>query len=883
MRLHRIFLRLRSLFRRNRVEQELANEFAFHLDRQTEENLARGLSASEARAAALRELGGIAQLQEECRDMRRVNLVETVLADVRYAARGFRRQPGFAILATLTLALGIGASTALFSLVNTVLIRRLPFADPGRLAMIWESDTTGRTPLDTPAPANFADWKARNRTFDDMAAGGWVTFNFTGWGEPEQIHGQRVTANFFSVLGVKPAVGRLLAPSDDNLQSGHVAVIGYGFWQRRFREDPGVAGRTVTLNGEPYLIVGVAPAGFEFPSSGAEIWVAPGFTQRDFRQRNNHFLFTFGRLKKGVSLKQARADMTAIARRLEMEFPQSNTNIGAAVVPLREYYAGDLKLALTLLLAAVGVLVLIVCMNLAHLFLARGATRRREIGMRAALGAGRARVIRQLLTECVALSIVAAALGAALSTGAFGFLARLIPDNFATGTKLHFDATVFGFTAAIAFLTAVLFGMAPAIQASRIDLNEVLKLGSGRGSARRFGAQGAMVVTEVGLTVLLLIGAGLLLESYIRIRNVNIGFRAENLLVLETPLPPAKYSDLSLRGHFYREVVEKTTKLPGVISAAYVNFPPLTFAGGSSCFYIEGKPRPRLGESPCAFNRVATADYFRTIGVPLVRGRMFEEQDNAQSPRVLMINQVLARKFWPGEDALGQGVRFGDGGPNQPVYTVIGIAGDVRQVALNATPSPEMYFPATQAGPGGSFFWPHALVVRTAGNPSAPVGNIRKAIAAVDPDLPVANVRTMIDVLNAQTSGRQTQTVIVSAFAAAALLLASIGLYGVLSYAVAQRKVEIGIRMALGARRGEVIRGITGQALRWTAFGVMFGLAGAFALTRMFSALLFNVSPWDPFAFAAATLLSFAVAALASFVPARRAAGVDPVVALRQD
>lgn len=478
MRLRRIFLRLRSLFGRNRVERELANEFAFHLDRQIEENLARGMSASEARAAALRELGGIAQLQEECRDMRRVNLVETVLADVRYAVRGFRRQPGFAILATLTLALGIGASAALFSLVNTVLIRRLPFADPGRLAMIWESDTTGRTPLDTPAPANFADWKARNRTFADMAAGGWVTFNFTGWGEPEQIHGQRVTANFFSLLGVKPAIGRLLAPSDDNLQSGHVAVIGYGWWERRFRKDPRVVGQTVTLNGDPYLIVGVAPAGFQFPASGAQIWVAPGFTQRDFRQRNNHFLFAFGRLKKGVLLEQARADMTAIARRLEMEFSQSNTNIGAAVIPLREYYAGDLKLALTLLLAAVGVLVLIVCANLAHLFLARGAARRREIGMRAALGAGRGRLVRQLLTECVALSLVAAALGAALSTGAFGFLARLIPDSFPAGTELHFDATVFGFTAAIAFLTAVLFGIAPAIQASCIDLNELLKLGS---------------------------------------------------------------------------------------------------------------------------------------------------------------------------------------------------------------------------------------------------------------------------------------------------------------------------------------------------------------------------------------------------------------------
>jgi predicted permease len=883
--LHRFWLRLRSLFHRDQVERELADEFTFHLDHQIQENIDRGMSPHEARAAALRTIGGIAQLQEECRDMRRVNHIETVIADMRYAIRGFRKQPGFTILAILTLALGVGASTALFSLVNAVRLRPLPVADSERLAMLWEDDIAGRRGTDTPAPANFADWRAQNQTFEDIAAAGWLAFNLTGEGEPERLNGLRVTANYFTVLGVKPAIGRLIEPHDDNLQSGHVAVISYRLWQRRFGGNPNLINRSISLNGQPYLVVGVGPAGFQFPSNGADVWVAPGFTQQDLAQRSGHFLYVTGRLKAGVSLKQARADLATIARRLDVQFPQTNKNIGVAVVPLREYYTGDINLALNVLLAAVGALLLIVCANLAHLFLARGAARRREIAMRAALGAGRARVIRQLLTECGVLAFAAAGLGAALSTYAFSFLARLIPDSFPTGTTLHFDLTVFGFTAGVALLTALLFGIAPAFQASRVGLNEVLKLGSGRGSARgAFGRmQGVVVVTEVGLTVLLLIAAGLLVESYVRIRNVNAGFRTENVLTLETALPPGKYGDLARRAQFYRDAIEQTTQLPGVISAAYVNFPPLTFNGGSSSFYIQGRPRPRPDEKPVGFNRVATAGYLRTIGVPMLRGRFFDERDTSEEPQVMAINQAAAKAYWPGEDALGARVQFGNGGPNQLAYTIVGITGDVRQISLDVAPRPELYFPATQGGPGGSFFWPHTLVVRTAGNPLPLVAGIRRVIAAIDPDQPVANVRSMNDVLDAGVSGRQTQTAIVSTLAISALLLASVGLYGVLSYAVAQRRAEIGIRMALGAQRGEVIRGVISQALRWTALGILCGLAGAFALTRMLSALLFSISPSDPRTFTGVTLLTLGVAFVASFIPARRAATVDPVIALRQD
>lgn len=880
--LHQLCLRVRSLFARNRVELDLRDEFAFHLDQLIEENLSRGLPPTEARAAALRTIGGISQFQEECRDMRRVNYIETAVADIRHAIRGFRKQPGFTFIAILTLALGIGAGTALFSLVNTLLLQPLPVAQPERLAMLWERDMSGRRKVGTPAPANFADWRARNHTFQDIAAAGWLTFNITGRGEPERLTGLRVTANYFSVLGVKPAIGRLLTPADDSLQSGHVAVISYGLWQRRFGSDPNLIGRNINLNGDPYTIVGVSPAGFQFPANGADLWVAPGFTPRDLQQRTNHLLYVTGRLKPLVSLQQASADLETIASRLQAEYPESNKNIGVAIVPLREYYTGDVRRGLNLLLAAVGVLLAIVCANLAHLFLARGASRHREVALRAALGAGRARVIRQLLTECVVLALLAAGLGALVSTAAFRFLARLIPNTFPDGTTLHLDLTVFAFTAGLALLTALLFGIAPAIQASRLDLNEMLKRGSAVAPTAFSRLQEGVVVAEVALTVLLLVAGGLLLQSYVHIRNVNTGFRAENVLTLETILPPSKYADLARRSRFYSDVIEQTATLPGVISAGYISFPPLTMKGGSSCFWIEGRPR-RPGEASCAFNRVATNNYLRTIGVPVLRGRLFDLRDGAESPRVMLINQTMAHTDWPGQDPIGAHIRFGDGRPNQPVYTVIGIVGDVSEDGLDEAPKPEMYFSTSQPNPGGSFFWAHTLVVRAVADPAVLAASIRRLMSSIDPDQPVSGVRTLNDVLNTEVSGRQTQTAIVAALAICALLLAFVGLYGVLSYSVAQRRTEIGIRTALGAQRTQLVRDVVSQSLRWTALGVIFGLAGAFVLTRIFTSLLFRVSPSDPLTFAGVSLVTFAVAVLATFVPARRAATVDPVISLRCD
>jgi putative ABC transport system permease protein len=883
--LRRFLLRLFNACGSRRAESDLDRELAAHLRLLEDDWRRRGLSLDDARLAARRSLGSVARVKDLHRDARSFASVDALRADLRYAWRMLRQAPGVTMVAALTLALGIGATTAIFSLAHAVLLRPLPFAEPERLAMLWEDYSAKGFAQNTPAPANYVDWRAETHTFQDMAATAWQPFNLNGAGEPERVIGLRVTANFFMLLGVKPVIGRLLEPADDGPEGGGVAVLSYGLWQRQFGGDSGLAGRRITLNGLPYTVVGVAPAGFQFPSKAADIWIAAAFTSRDLAQRGSHFLSVIGRLKSGSSLDQARVDMATIAHRLERQYPETNKDVGVAIVPLRDYYAGDLRLALRILLAAVGSLLLIACANVANLFLTRGATRHREIAVRVALGAGRGRVLQELLTECVVLSLFAGALGVALSVGAFRFLGRLIPERFPDGTALRLDLPVLAFAVGAAFATAMLFGAAPAIQALRVDVIDALKRGPGKGVTRlALGKpQGALVVVEVGLTVVLLVAAGLLVASYARIRAVDVGFRPEQVLTLDTPLPPAKYRDLQRRAEFYRQVLARTARLPGVISAAYVNFPPLTLKGGTSGFLIDGRPRPRPGERATANNRVATPDYFRTIGVSLLRGRSYGEYDGPDAPLVVVINATMARTYWPGEDALGAQIRFGDGGPDQPPYTVIGIVADVKQMGLDAPARPEMYFPATQASPGGSFFWPGTLVVHTAGDPRPLAPHIRQVVGSVDSEQPVADIRTMDDVLDREVSSRQLQTVILTALSLSALLLAIVGLYGVLSYAVSQHAREIGLRMALGAQRMDVIGATVFQALRLTVVGVLLGLAGSAAVTRVFSALLFQVSPSDPVTFGGVALLLFLTAILASLFPARGAASVDPAITLRHE
>jgi putative ABC transport system permease protein len=885
-RLHVFASRLLGVFSKRRREAELNDEVRAHLELLADEYVRRGMPKTEARASARRDFGGVDQVKESYRDQRGFAALESLLSDLRYAVRGLRNSPGFAFVAVFTLALGIGANTAIFSLINTILLRPLPFHDPDRLVMVWEDQSRYGFPQGTPAPANFLDWKAQNHVFDDMAAMFWTDFNLTGNADPERVKGLRVTADFFPLLGVDAIAGRTFLPQEDSTEAARTVVLSHGLWQRRFNGDPGLVGRDVAINGARHTVVGIMPRGFQFPSREAELWVPAAFTPSERAQRDSHYLMVVARLKTGTALGEAQAEMSTIAGRLEQQHPVSNKDLaGVRLVALREQYAGGIRVALTVLLATVGAVLLIACANVAHLLLARGAARRTEIGVRSALGAGRGRIVRQLLAESLVLVAIGEVAGVTLSTVSFPFLVRLIPESFPQGTQLSLDFRVLAFTTVIALATVILFGVTPALQATGSNLSDALKAG-GRGGASANGRlRTGLVVVEMTLTVLLLVGAGLLLQSYWRLRQVDPGFRSDGLLTVETVLSPSKYAEGSRREAFVQEVLERVRALPGVVSSGYVNYLPLTIKGGSIVFSIDGRPIPPPGQLPTqtANNRAASADYLRTMGIPLLRGRLFDARDGAEAPPVVVINETMARTFWPNDDPVGQRIRFGYGPsrPGVPNFTVVGVAGDVKQIGLDAAAASQMYFPFSQLPGAATFSWPRHLVVRTKGDPMRLAGDVRRAIAAVDPEQPASNIRTMNAILDGDVANRHTQMTLLGAFAVLALVLASVGLYGVLSYVVVQRTREIGLRMALGASHREVVGDIVRRAIVMTVSGIVLGLGLAFASMRVFSMLLFRISPTDPLTFAAVTLLLMAVAGAASYLPARRATRVDPLIALR--
>jgi predicted permease len=885
---HDFWLRIRALVLRRRVDHELQEELDFHVEMQIRKNQARGANSEDARREALMKFGNAGKFAEECRDERRVNLIDNLLQDARYATRTMRRSPGFTCIAVLTLALGIGANAAIFSLVDAVLLRPLPFQDPDRLVMVWEDQSQYGFPNGTPAPANFADWKAQNLVFEKMAALDARDFNISGEGEPERVSGVRVTAEFFPLLGVQPLAGRFLLPEDDRPEATPTVVLSYGLWLQRFGGDPQLIGRTISLNGAQHTVIGVAAPGFQFPSREVQLWTPAAFTPVQLGNRDSHYLMVIARMKHGISLSHAREQMNAIARRLEEQYPVANKGLsGVTITTLREQYSGSVRAALNLLLATVGVVLLVACANVAHLLLARGATRIREISVRSTLGASRARVIRQMLTESLLLAAAGGVVGVILAIATFPFLAHLLPNTFPEATRLHLDATVLAFVCAIALLTAAVFGLGPAVQASRLDLNEGLKKAGGRGGhTMNPRLRGALVIAEVSLTVILLVAAGLFVQSYSKVRTVNPGFQAEGLLSAETALSEGEYADAAKRTRFYEQVLERVGALPDVLSASYVSHLPLTFRGGSVGFSIEGKPaNPNLLSAQMGYNRVVGPSYFRAMGIPLVRGRHFDERDGPDGSPAVIINDKLARTFFPNEDPLGKRIKFGFGplGPNQKMYTIVGVVGDVKQTALDAPAKSDLYFSFRQSLPFGPFGWPRHLIIRTTGNPLRLTPDVRRAVLAVDPNQPVANVRTMEEILDADVSDRHLQMTLLSAFSVLALTLAAVGLYGVLCYTVARRTSEIGLRMALGAQRGDVIGGIVRHALGLTTLGIALGLIGAFTVTRLFRSFLFDVSPTDPGTFAAVALLLLLVAAAASYLPARRASTVDPVLALKQE
>ncbi len=802
--------------------------------------------------------------------------MSTFLLDLRFGARLFLRNPGLTATAVLTLALGIGANTAVFSALDAVLIRPMPYRDSERLVMIWEDASFVGFPRNTPAPGNYAEWAKRNTVFTGMAALRSRRANLTGFGSPEVVAGRGVTANLFEVLGVTPLLGRVFTEDEDRRRV-HVVVISHGLWQRRFAGEPSAVGRDILMNGEKTTVIGVMPRGFSFPRGREEYWAPAGFTPEDLANRGGHFLNVVARLKPGVTLERARSEMDAIARRLQREFPATNRSVGAVVVPLREELTGETGTALPVLLAAAGFVLLIACTNVASLMLARGWARQREIAVRSALGAGRGRLIRQMLTEALLFAAAGAGLGLLIARWSLSLLKGIIPLALSNWVEISLNGRVLAFTAAIAVATAVLFGLAPALQAGRIAVSERLKQG-GRSVAGGGLAWRALVSAEVGLALVLLVGAALMVRTLMRFRALDLGFRAENLITMQTPLTGTKYASDERRRAFFDRVCERTRAIPGVVSAGFASNLPFTSIGNTRSFRIEGLPEPPPGNSQDALYREVTPDYLATMRVRLRQGRLPGSSDGAESAPVAVINETFARAYFAGTP-LGHRLTFGSPRPGMKWYTIVGVVEDLRERGFRPEAKPAVYVSVNQVEDPEAFM----LVVRAAGNPTNLLNDIRRAIWSVDPEQPVTQVRSMEEILDLDVAGRRQQMAVLATFAGIALALAAIGIYGVLSFAVTQRTREIGLRMALGATRAEVIGMVAGQGLKLALAGAAAGTVTALLSMRALASFLYGVTPTDAATYALMAALLLAVSIVACVAPARRAARIDPITALRDE
>jgi putative ABC transport system permease protein len=809
--------------------------------------------------------------------------VETIWQDLRYALRTLRKSPGFTAIAVLALGLGIGANAAVFSVVNAVLLRPLPYKNPDKLVIV-ESGA-----YDTVAPANYLDWKKQSTVFESMGAAEFWTPDLTGRDKPEQLYALHLTPDIFPMLGVAPQLGRTLLPEKDQPGKEHVAVIGYGLWQRRFAGDSGVLGQKIVLDGESYTIVGVMPREFRFApfwATRAEIW-APLVLAPRTADRNGASLRVFARLRPGIDVAQGRAEMSTLTERLEKAYP--GTNKGYTLTPLMEKVVGDVRPALTMLLGAVGFVLLIACANVAHMLLARAAGRQKEIAIRAALGAGRSRLIRQLLTESLLLSLAGGALGLLLSGWGIQVLLALSPGNLPRIEQIGLDRHALVFVLGISLFSSVFFGLAPALQGSRFDLNEGLRESS-RGSTegiRRNRFRSLLIVSEFALALVLLVGAGLAIRSFLRLQSVDPGFRPNNLLTMVVSVTGSAESQPGHRANFYQNLLRDVRSLPGVESASAINHAPLIGDTWGFPYSIEGRPATRPGEGLSATYRVSLPGYFQTMGIPLERGRDFTEQDNLSAPGAIIINDRLARTYFPGADPIGKRITLDDLDKNPAWLTIVGVVKDVKQGDWAAQAKPEIYLPYLQShtyleNPSSHFAY-LTLVVRTAGSPSSLASAIDDRVWAYDKNLPISQVETMEQAVAESVAQPRFYLVMLTVFAGTALLLAAVGIYGVMSYSVARRTHEIGIRMALGARPADVLRLVVGQALALAVAGVSIGLAASLVLTRELASILYGVRATDPLTFIVVAMILTMVAVLASFLPARRAMKVDPLVALRYE
>ncbi|HZS03644.1 MAG TPA: ABC transporter permease [Blastocatellia bacterium] len=804
--------------------------------------------------------------------------MQTMIRDLRYGARMLLKYPSFTFVAVITLSLGIGANTAIFSVVNAVLLRPLPYPQADRLLWVGGWDRKGDKEQGV-TPADFLDYREQSRSFAALAASvsDSIPMNLSGSGDPERLRGALVTANYLDVFGVKPALGRTFLSEDG--QEGHepVVVLSHGLWVRRFGADPGIVNQTITLDKRRVTVVGVMPAGFQYPP-GVEVWQPFGFPaspQSQFRSRELHFLRPVARLSPGVSREQAQAEVETLARGLEAQYPRTNTSQSLFLMPLRERLVGNIKLTLMVLFGAIGFVLLIACANVANLLLARAASRQKEMAVRAAMGASRPALVRQLLTESLMLALTGGAGGAMLAMWGIDLLVALGAGNLPRADEVRVDPAVFGFTLAVSLVTGLLFGLAPALQSSRLGLSEVLKEGgrSAGGGAGHNRTRSLLVVAEVALAVVLLVGAGLLVNSFIRLGQVSPGFDEKNLLTVRVELPNP-YAQPEKKAQFFEQLGQRVAVLPGVEAVGMVTELPLARQSGDMGFRIEGRAAEAPGQKSHADIRNVNHEYFRAMRIPLLGGRNFTEAEVHDNAKVVLISDVLARRCFAGENPLGQRLRLDSMG--QEAWEIIGIVGDVRHRGLDVELRQTIYFPTLRLGYSN-------LVIRTATDPATLAAAVRKEVAAIDPNQPVASVKTMEQWVAESVAGPRFRTLLLGLFSAVALLLSVVGIYGVMSYAVAERTHEIGVRVALGARAGDVLRLVIGQGMVLALVGVVIGLIASFALTRLMKTLLFGVSATDPATFAGVALLLAVVALAACYLPARRATKVDPLVALRYE
>ena len=897
--IRRIYRPLRSwlgaTLRRSRTDREIDEELRFHLEAYAEDLVRSGVPRQEALRRARLEFGGVDKAKEECREARGVHITDTLIQDLRYGARTMLRAPGFTATAVIALALGIGANTAIFSVVNAVLLRPLPFDQPDRLVQVWHTPPQQTFPgmkEFAVSPANFIDWRSESRGFQRMAAYGFGRYTLTGSGHPEAIRTCAATSGLFSILRERPLLGRDFLDGEYEPGHDHEVVLSYGLWRSHFGGNPEIVGKNIELNGQAFTVIGVMGPRFQFPIASdpddrAQMWKPLAWSDRDRAVRDNHNYGVVARLRDGVSLRQAQAELDAISNRLALQYPAENKGWGAIAVPLRDDLVGDVRPALLILLGAVSLVLLIACANVANLILSRTLSRRKESAVRAALGATRRRLLQQAFSETLLLGVIGGALGLVFAHYGVILIVRFLAQRLPRWNEIALDGRVLVFTLGVSLLTGFAAGLLPALRLAKADLNEALKQGLGRTASDSGGGRtrNVLVISEVALSLMLLIGAGLMIRSLWILQNTNLGFDPDHVVTMVVSIPQNKFPEPGQEVSYFNRVLDRVRVLPGVQAAGLIDAIPLSDEGSHQPISIEGRPVVAMADQPEVDVRLISPGYLSAMHISLLHGRDVDDSDLPGRPGAVLISQSMAKLFWPNEDPVGKHLTmyfFPD-----VARVVVGVVADVKLQALNETrPAPTLYLPLGQLSPPKGADW-HSfgmiLAVRTGMDPVSTIPSIIGSVRNVDADIALLNIRTMDDRVSKSVSPQRFAMLLLASFAGLALLLAVVGIYSVMSYSVSRRTHEIGIRAALGASRADVLALVVRQGLVLALIGSAIGIGGALSLSRLMSSQLYGVSPTDPVTFVAVSVLLMTVALAACYIPAQRAMRVDPMVALRYE